>query len=237
VKNCHYCGSEIAESAVICPACKYHQSTWRNLVLFFAGITGFITLMVSGFTFIADRATELYKNMTWKDDVRVVSLTTALSPNFSVVISNVGSGPVFVSDIVVHWRGGNSSLHINERINAGEFLKFHDIALPGKPNYNAFVHSLSGVPSQGVLNDAARDEEGEPNKRCFLVVYFLPDSNDIERMNKFYSAHGRKLAVDQASARISFFSLHSRAKIQTDLPVSVTFVRSSADRCQGISFD
>lgn len=237
VKTCRYCGSEIAASAKICPTCRYYQSSWRNLIVFCAGITGFITLVISGFAFIADRTSDFYKNWTWKDDAHVVSLTTGLSPNFSLVVSNTGSGPIFVSDIIINWQRGNSSLNVNQRIGAGEFLRVGDAAIPGAPDYNAFVYSRSGRPSQDVVNNAAIDEVNTPNKHCFLLVYFLPDSGDIERMSKFYSDNGQKLATEQATGRIVFFSLGSKAKIRSEFPVTATFVRSSADRCQKIPFD
>jgi hypothetical protein len=234
--NCRYCGSEIAASAKICPTCKYFQSPTRNLIVFYAGITGFITLLISGFAFIADRTTDFYRNLTWKDDVRVLSLVTGLYPNFSVVVSNIGSGPVFVSDIVLNWRGGNASLYINERINAGDvFALKGNVVLPER-DYDAFVYSRSGQPSQQVLEEAQFDHETRLDKHCFLTIYSLPDSGDIARMNDYYGKNGNKLVVESAAAKIRFFSLHSKAQVQVPFSAAVTFLRSSASRCQNISF-
>jgi len=235
IKACRYCGSEIAAAAAICPSCKYSQSPLRNLLVFWAGITGFLTLMASGFAFVAGKATDLYKAWTWKDDVHVVSLVTGLMPKFSVVVSNVGSGPVFVSDLVINWRGNNAAFYINEKLNSGEFLRSHDGGVP--PDYDVFVSSRSGKPSSGVLENAAPDAETDADKHCFLTVFYLPDSSDIERMEGYYRARGRSLAVDLATGRLTFFSQRSKAKLQAEFPVLVTYVRAPMERCKSIPFD
>jgi hypothetical protein len=236
IKNCRYCGSEIAAQAAVCPICKYNQQPWRNTITYLAGITGFITLLISGLAFVGSSAIDIYSKISWIDDVRVLSLDTRLIPNFSAVISNVGSGPAFVYEIFLYWRSDSSRLSINRAINVGEFL-----SLPGKApqgvDYDVYVSSRSGVASREVIANAAPDSETTPNKHCFLTSFRVANDTDLERMNKFYAAGGRKLATDKASAEILFYSVHSNRLYHIDFPVVVSFLRLAADNCKAISFE
>jgi hypothetical protein len=205
--------------------------------VFLAGITGFIALIASAIAFVTDRTVDLYRSWEWKDEIQLISLETGLFPHFSAVLSNVGNGPVFVSYINLFWRGDNATLHVNGKISAGDFYSILDanFFLPAT-DYNGFVFSSTGRPSTQVIEESSLDQTTS-NKNCFLTVYYIPDDSNVLRMKDFYEHGGKELVSEPARAQIISFSLHSNKKIETNVPVIVTFLRSSKDRCQKIPWE
>src|SRR5215471_18667703 len=106
-KLCKYCASEIPVQAAQCSVCKNYQKAWRNNLLFVAGLAGFISLIAGAFSFSANQVAQLYKSLFWRDHLNVLEFQTGKSPEFRIVLSNSGDGPVFASSITVYWQRGS----------------------------------------------------------------------------------------------------------------------------------
>jgi hypothetical protein len=73
-KPCAYCGSPMSIKASLCPVCRSYQSAWRTAIIYVAGIAGLISLVASAGAFIIGKIPDLYKQLAWKDQVKVFDL-------------------------------------------------------------------------------------------------------------------------------------------------------------------
>jgi hypothetical protein len=102
-KPCAYCGSTISAKAVLCPVCKSYQSAWKTNVVYIAGIVGLITLIGSAITYIISALPNIHKILFWHDEIKAWKFSTFYDANFTSVVSNIGDGPVILSQIEVFY--------------------------------------------------------------------------------------------------------------------------------------
>src|SRR5712692_9363005 len=166
-KQCRYCASDIPIQAIQCSVCKNYQSAWRNNLLFMAGLTGFITLVAGALSFSVNQASQLYKGLFWRDNLQIVEFETRTYPDFRVVLSNGGDGPVWASKIILYWPGGSHPFAIDRlvAVNGVETVdrgsKDYDSS-----KYAGFLGNTTGVASAAVL-DSAHILPGD--EHCFLA--------------------------------------------------------------------
>jgi|GEM_PF-2111499 len=237
-RPCKYCGSEIPASASICPVCKYHQASWRNTIIFLAGLTGFIAILGSALTFIVDRSVVLYKNIVWKDEVNLLYLRTGLFPKFAVTLSNGGDGPIFLADITIYWREHNVQYNMNRALLPNEVTSIGDGNLDTlSQKYDYYVSSTDGVPTDEVVKNSDLAEESEIDSACFLRSFFNENNSDVERMNTHFRLYNNIIVSEPAVAYLSYYSLHARQKIKQHFPLMSTFIRLADARCANIPWD
>lgn len=236
-KPCVYCGSPIPSSSTICPTCKFHQSKWRNNLVLIAGLSGFLALMASAVTFVADRSIQLYKNTHWRDDVALLALLTGPTGEYSAVLSNNGDGAIFVIDLLIYWRGDSTQIRINKVIEAGSIVVMDTMKYTG-PMYQRIVANLEGKASLQLLQSARiwADPAG-PSPPCFLAHVHSEDSTAIRMMDAFYKQGGRRLVTDKGEANLEYFSPHLKIKNRKVFPITIAFAGSTSGNCQGIRTD
>jgi hypothetical protein len=180
-----------------------------------------------------------YKNLFWKDEVSVLYFRTGLIPQFITILSNAGDGPIFASDIIVYWRGGNVPYPIHRTITANEFLtintNFDDASLFTK--YDGYLSNKSGIPSNDLIENANLTGQDTKDPACFMPVFFNEDNTDIQRMNTRYRLDDTKIISEAAEAHLTYHSVHSRERIRMSFPVVATFVRLTDPDCRKIPFE
>lgn len=199
--------------------------------------------MASAITFIVDRSTEIYKNLHWSDEIKVVDFRTGPSqslntyPQYSAVISNIGDGAVFVSNIIVYWRGGNIQFIVNKLIPPNDFSVVNDAKLDyGK--FSTVQANTTGVPSDEIINNAwitGLGRNQEPT--CFLASVYNENSADVDRMDSHYKAGGRRFILEPVDSYVEYFSSHTKRKNRIKFSAVVTFSRSTDDECQKIAIE
>src|SRR5262249_27870497 len=158
-RKCRYCATEIPIQATICATCKYHQSGWRNSLLFLAGLTGFITLTAGVLTFSANQMTRLYMMLSWRDTLKLFALSNPACEQH-VLLSNTGDGPVFASFLSVHWRGGNHGFPL-ERLVAPNSIELVNVKSDNKPlpKYEQVLANQTGLPTDIIINNTSTDAQ------------------------------------------------------------------------------
>ncbi|MBY3381676.1 hypothetical protein [Rhizobium laguerreae] len=72
---CRYCAHEIANNAKLCSACSSYQAPWRNELKYWSGITGLVTLIVSGlvvsYTFGAIIYNRIFREDIWVSEFQL----------------------------------------------------------------------------------------------------------------------------------------------------------------------
>jgi hypothetical protein len=124
-KMCRWCSSEMQAQAVFCSECKNHQSIFREITLYFASITGVLTLLISGLAFAGSVIASHWDGISglfWARKVAVIEYLAVL-PNqvTNVVIANSSSKPIFVASISMKWQGRMFSAIFQKTIAPKEF--------------------------------------------------------------------------------------------------------------------
>jgi hypothetical protein len=232
-KPCKFCGSDLKPGASLCPTCNSYQAAWRNYSIYFAGVAGFFALLASAGAFVFSNTRVFLKEAMWNDRAEVIFFESKPHPDFAAVIANTGDGPVFVTEIITIFRGGNAAWRINKRLEVGDFYTTQSTDTTPPEGYGAFVSNSDDRPTVAILNNSAPSFTfGRP---CFLETFFSSSSSDLKRMSDFYKQSNRKLVSEPIEAFLYFYSPHFRTLRSVHLPMVVTFQRSSEDRCKNIN--
>jgi len=197
-----------------------------------AGLTGFITLVAGALSFSVNQASQLYKGLFWRDNLQIVEFETRTYPDFRVVLSNGGDGPVWASKIILYWPGGSHPFAIDRlvAVNGVETVdrgsKDYDSS-----KYAGFLGNTTGVASAAVL-DSAHILPGD--EHCFLAIAYDVGNADLLRMIGHYALDNSILVRAKAEARLIYFSIHSGVITQTSFPVALLFARLQKKKCQDI---
>jgi hypothetical protein len=235
-KSCRYCGSEIAARASLCPVCKNYQSALRNNLVFFAGLTGFFTLLATGLVLIPHLTLSTYRLVMWRDSLDFLEISKGIEPSYlTAVLSNSGYGPVFASTVEIYWRGGNTSHALNRivRVNEIEVIREGD-PVERKPFDLGFVSNQTGKPSKETLEATDIANLHQVERACVRVIFMDTTNAHLDRMRPWYETRGRKLVLDPAEGKLFFFSTYSGARIQINFPLLASFVQKNTPECQKI---
>lgn len=73
--DCRYCGKQIPDAAKLCGECNSYQAPWRNELKYWSGITGLVTLIVSGlvvsYTFGAIIHNRIFRQDIWVSEFQL----------------------------------------------------------------------------------------------------------------------------------------------------------------------
>jgi hypothetical protein len=103
--------------------CKFHQTRFRNTVVFWGGAAGLIAILASGVLYYVNTRSSIYHNARWLDRVNVHYFHSYSGTHSPFLLSNSGSGTVLVSEITVY--SGiyyNVPFYVGKSIASGEFL-------------------------------------------------------------------------------------------------------------------
>jgi hypothetical protein len=243
-KQCRYCASEIPIRAAVCATCKYHQSAWRNNLLFVGGLAGFITLIATAIAFLFSQTTQAYKNFFRREDVRVLSLEAGPPPALRTALVNGGDDPVFATAIVVYVRTGSFNLPVNRLINTNEIVTVDAVdsvaGLKDLRDNNVKFHFLankSGFPSEKIIqNTVFKVTTPQDVLSCLFPVVLDENNATITSVNQYYEQnYGTKLIILRSHAAIFYHS--TRSSGQRTFPISIAFVSSDRGGCDGIAVD
>jgi hypothetical protein len=234
-RMCRYCGSAIATQATICPTCRSYQSPWRNTVLFLAGVAGFFALIGSSAAFIWNQIDTAYRNVQWEDKVTVLYFSAKAHPDFEIVMSNVGSGTVFVSDLQVFYWRGNTVFRIDKAIEPGTISASEVAGDDGADRYRGILASPTGKATSAILEDSDIVpilRIGDGSDACFHLNLYSNDASDLERMDNFYKANGLRLVTEPVQAVLSYYSVESNSRISDRYSLTATFAASASEDCR-----
>jgi hypothetical protein len=232
-KKCLYCGSEIDLHASVCPVCKFHQKRWRNAMVFWDAAAGLITICSSALLFSVESSIKLYDSINWRDAINLNYLHTEIYPHISTIISNNGSGPVFVNEITIYYhKTGNIVFYINKDIQKGEFISITNLSVNTDDSKNLmYLANKDGRPSEDITERAEIWYDRRRHVACYAVFFFDQDAEDIRRMNKSYSTTNEKLVVSDAEANIVYFDVQTGRRITQIFHVLAAYMRSTDEQC------
>lgn len=91
---CTSCQNHILNGAKVCQFCGTKTNRVTRAISFSAQIVGFIVVIASAVAYLAGQVEKLHEYITWKPQVKVLTLDPK-----SISIANVGDGNVFVDSI------------------------------------------------------------------------------------------------------------------------------------------
>jgi len=211
-KKCIYCGSSIDSSAAVCPVCKYHQTWFRNAIVFWGGAAGLLTILASGILFSIDTIRNFYHATHWKDQINVHYFHTYPDNHYAIVLSNSGSGTVLVSEITVYAGGQdryNAPFYVGRTLATGEFISIPitDFASEYVGLHGGYAANADGIPPESLIKQATINWHlnGDNGVFCYAIFFITPDAEDIQRMNEFYGAQHQKLVTSPVYAKVIYF--------------------------------
>lgn len=123
--KCHWCSSDIADGASICPVCKHYQlrrHAWRSYLPYIGGFAAVLALLGTAGTFIAAKAIEGQWFETPTPGLRVLTVDSSKL----IVLENTGNQDLFVrmADFRCPALDYQRMVAIDHRLNRGEILPF-----------------------------------------------------------------------------------------------------------------
>jgi hypothetical protein len=235
-KPCAYCGSSISVRASLCPVCKSYQSSWRNVVIYIAGIAGLIGLLGSAAVYIISEVPNISKVLMWHDQIKLWEFSARYHPNFSLNLSNVGDGPIIVSTILIYWDRGNAQYPVGKLV-----LPTGSLIIPAKidPRHDYYVDvaDKSGTPNSTVISHSSIAFE-DPNlpSPCFMMIFYNEDNVAISRMQNAYGLQKLKLVEEPVQGLVVYYSIHDKKEVKTTFPVVATFEQSTKPECAALNY-
>jgi hypothetical protein len=226
-KTCRWCGSLIPKAALLCKECNSYQSSWRSFTLYVGSIAGILALLGSSLTFMAANWGKIFR--TYR--ANLVYLNVLPGYEFTGIISNSGNSPIFVSHLVVYWRGGNESFSILKTINPNELsaIETKDKDIEGWP-FSGFIASVNGEVSESLLNSTANSVKN--NEGCFVTSFYSEHAHDLTRMNSYYAHFGTKLVTDSAQVQIHYSTTEGGKHLIESSKALAVFLQRNKPECQ-----
>jgi hypothetical protein len=227
-KDCRWCAAKIPQQALICKECKSDQLRTVYFIRWLAGVSSVLALLGAAVTFIAANWQETSKRLFWRDSINLVHLNGVPGYKFNAVLSNTGDGPVFVSVVIVYWRGSNHSFRVQKTVPSRDFSVLIEESESWASNAG-YLASSTGIPTENVLQSAAINARLESG--CFVTNFYDAGAPDLTRMNSFYSARKRTLVTDPAKVDVHYSSLHDGKVAVANFDVVATFLRRDKPEC------
>jgi hypothetical protein len=253
-KKCKYCASDIPIQAIQCSVCKNYQNKFRNNLLFVGGLSGFIALFGSALSFSANQVAQLYKRVSWRDNLTLLELQAESSPlpnspnsqeiRHRVIVSNDGDGPVFAHSINVDPPSATLAFplthlsrfgfSLNRLVNVNSIVLFDNTSeIENKTSNFAFVTNKTGkLPDNLLHSDIPRSQE-----TCFYLTVFNINHSGLKGLDALFRRMEQRLVTYDVPVTFSYLSVHSSILTQTSVMAKIFFKRSNAAACQNISFD
>ncbi len=98
------------------------RSKWKEILIFFATISGFLSLLASATIFSISKGIEIWKEVTWNDSIKILKLESAEGYLFI----NDGDGEIYLND-VSYFDENTKKIKvdfINSSVPPGKFLEF-----------------------------------------------------------------------------------------------------------------
>lgn len=178
------CRSDISPKTKKCIKCGEYQNRWRRFFVFFASLTGGLTFIVAGFSYIFQSVPGISAMIFPRPSVEVLSF----HDSGSLILVNSGDGNVFVRSVNIATdrddtkQFGTSSRIVGKTVEAGGTLnhsfksddksKFtgiqrHTIAGESKPVNNEWIDIANHIIMEGKCYELSIMHEEHP---FFLTV-------------------------------------------------------------------
>ncbi len=115
---------DIRLGAKKCNECDEYQSLWRRSTIFFAGVTGGLTFIAAGLSYIFQSVPEISARMFPRASIEVLSF----AEDRSLILVNSGDGDVFVRSVNLETNRddtdqfGTSAIAVGKTVKAGGTL-------------------------------------------------------------------------------------------------------------------
>src|SRR5262249_53259703 len=158
---------------------------------------GFLTLFATGLAFLTNQTLDIYRQVTWRDKINLLELAMSYdSGDFTTVLSNTGSGPIFASKIIIYWRGGSISQPLNRIIRVNEIETIEKDSKNIKDKHaprQTVITNFTGVASAQVIDAIANRGD---KKSCIEAVLYDATNAVLDQMSSYYESDGRKLVLE-----------------------------------------
>jgi hypothetical protein len=187
-----------------------------------------LALLGSSITFMAANWEKIFKIYR----ANLVYLNVLPGYEFTGIISNSGNSPVFVSHLVVYWRGGNTSFPILKTIKPNEIsaIEIKEKGFEGWP-LSSFIASTDGKVSDSLL--ASTRNNISPDEGCFVTLFYSEHAHDLARMNSHYALFGHRLVTDSAQVQIHYNTAEDSELVESFRALAV-FVKRRKPECEQI---
>ncbi|HXT64315.1 MAG TPA: hypothetical protein VN696_14855 [Pyrinomonadaceae bacterium] len=161
---------------------------------YLGGIVALATLVSSGVAFTASKSIEIYRQLTWKEEVLVISFISRGPQAFL----NAGDGDVFLSHIDIKCDFISETIRINTTIKAKEFL-----SIPKQPDFD-FDHAELISQFAAVSDDEWKEFLTKPRfDRSYYYVFLFKDDPILQLYKKNFGPQFRSYP---ASAQLIYYS-------------------------------
>jgi hypothetical protein len=216
---------------------KGRQAWWQWWLPYLGGIAGFLALLGSLMAFTISKSIEIYKQVTYKEKITVISYDSRKNWLFL----NSGDGEVFLSHMMIRCPelGIDMVDKLNTAVKPKEFL--HNTNEQGGPDSETPVSGVSNDEWDVIQDKVAagenrytrpcKTEDGKEGKDEFTLRLTFLFSNDNELL--FYKSDlGKELRTLEASGELVYFSANSGERLKQDVPlVGVVFQKKVNDKC------
>lgn len=208
--KCIYCKSEIPEGASVCFICKNYQKMWKNFLPYVGAGIALLTFILSALLFIVTKGQELWKSITWKDDIRVLSFNS----NGQSSLLNIGDGDVFVL------RGECECPDLNYSFS-WESYGHIKVGEPSTVTVHQADISFGEMSDKEIKALALQGPGAAGGAGVFAGGKLLPICFDKDSKYLHQLLTKLKLQVYSGTARIVFVSPKTGTEITKELPVTV----------------
>ena len=214
--TCIVCLENIKTGAYRCSHCGSHQKRWRNTIPIVVATVTILTFLSSAVVGILAITTNIWKQVDWKDELRIVSYDSS-----RLVVLNSGSGELFIESIAVE-----SAALKND--NGQIYKKLTPVW--STVEKDSFANIKAGSPPTGKFVEKLSDEKWELAKRGLIgnisPRFFLRDESRL----KMVIQSTPKIRIFKAKCMIKYRSSVNH-NLTKDFPCVGTFVfvRTIAD--------
>jgi hypothetical protein len=222
-QRCIACGSPLEARASICPVCRSWQSQWKNHLVFLGGIAGFLVILATALTYVANT---VYTILSQRDNAEILQLQY---PGYQI-FDNSGTIPILLSHLELYWHGGNTTVIVGQSLAPKQMFYKAD----------ALDKMKSAYPSAALVANASGDgtallPKAAPfpyTNKCYSLVFFSDNAPELTELNSFFAPNKVKLAtVRLDSATLFYYSTNDRVLHQRPFPAVAAFLDLKKKEC------
>jgi hypothetical protein len=192
------------------------QSRWKSWLPYLGGIVAFFALLGSLLTFTASKSIEIYQQVTWKEEVVVISFISVGPQAFL----NAGDGDVFLSHIDIKSEFTSQMIPINNIIKAKEFL-----SIPKQPDFD-FDHAKL-ISEVEVSDDDWKVFLTKPQfDPSYYYVFLFKDDPILQLYKKNFD---RQFRSYPATAQLIYYSANAGKQFSKEVPMEGIIMHLSVE--------
>lgn len=204
---CRYCGSGMPHAARLCSVCKLNVVSWKNSLVYVAGIVALLSGVASAATYVLNTFNEMVKESRWKDEVKIIDYSSDGKTDAQVVVANSGDGPVYLNYAKLVWEGGFLTVFLGEKLNKND-LSNHIPKSSDERLKNPALFVLSDK-ADGSLSEISEKKIMDRESACIIPLHYIEGSQILQSTREFVAAMKLNLVERQGNMTLFYTSIHT----------------------------